>query len=85
MWAHIFEKNIFTEEERAQLTAPARRIIYTASLEAHIDRLHKDLSQAGLFPLTPEQLEPYHGLNSKTAKVSQLYTNQILAQNLSLS
>ena len=70
MWVHTLEKNVFTADEISSLTAPARRTIYTASLEAHIDKLHNDLSRAGLFPASPEQLEPYHGLNSKTAKVS---------------
>lgn len=49
--------------------APQRRTIYTASLEAHVDRLHKQLEECQLFPVMPQQLEPYRGLNSKTAKV----------------
>ena len=50
--------------------APQRRTIYTASLEAHIDRLHQQLEACGYPPATKEQLQPYHGLNAKTAKVS---------------
>lgn len=50
--------------------APRRRTIYTASLEAHVDQLHAQLLEHGLYPLPFEKLEPFHGLNSKTAKVS---------------
>ena len=49
--------------------APHRRTIYIASLEAHIDRLHNQLLAMGLYPIPFERLEPYRGLNSKTAKV----------------
>ena len=49
--------------------APHRRTIYTASLEAHIDRLHEQLYSFGAAPVTEEALEPYRGLNAKTAKV----------------
>lgn len=49
--------------------APHRRTIYIASLEAHIDRLHNQLLSIGLYPIPFERLEPYRGLNSKTAKV----------------
>lgn len=49
--------------------APHRRTIYTASLEAHVDRLHEQLLGLSLFPVPFEKLEPYRGLNSKTAKV----------------
>ncbi|KAI0094732.1 hypothetical protein BDY19DRAFT_914273 [Irpex rosettiformis] len=68
MWVHTLEKNVFSTDEIASLTAPARRTIYTASLESHIDKLHNELLRIGRFPASPEQLEPYHGLNSKTAK-----------------
>jgi len=50
--------------------APHRRTIYISSLEAHIDRLHNQLLGIGLYPIPFERLEPYRGLNSKTAKVS---------------
>lgn len=49
--------------------APHRRTIYIASLEAHIDRLHAQLLSMGLYPIPFDKLEPYRGLNSKTAKV----------------
>jgi len=49
--------------------APHRRTIYIASLEAHVDRLHAQLLSIGLYPIPFEKLEPYRGLNSKTAKV----------------
>lgn len=54
---------------RATMGAPHRRTIYTASLEAHIDRLHEQLLGYSLAPVPFEQLEPYRGLNAKTAKV----------------
>ena len=50
--------------------APHRRTIYTASLEAHIDRLHTQLLNYALFPVPFEKLECFRGLNTKTAKVS---------------
>lgn len=50
--------------------APHRRTIYMASLEAHVDRLHAQLLSIGFFPVDFEKLEPFKGLNSKTAKVS---------------
>lgn len=49
--------------------APHRRTIYTASLEAHIDRLHAQLLGYALFPVPFEKLESFRGLNTKTAKV----------------
>lgn len=48
--------------------APHRRTIYIASLEAHIDRLHNQLLSMQLYPIPFDRLEPYRGLNSKTAK-----------------
>jgi hypothetical protein len=50
--------------------APHRRTIYIATLEAHIDRLHSQLLAIGLYPVPFERLEPFKGLNCKTAKVS---------------
>jgi hypothetical protein len=54
---------------RSTMGAPHRRTIYISSLEAHIDRLHNQLLGIGLYPIPFERLEPYRGLNSKTAKV----------------
>ncbi|KAI0931957.1 hypothetical protein AcW2_000721 [Taiwanofungus camphoratus] len=75
MWNHALEKAIFTPHEISTMSAPHRRTIYTASLEAHIDRLHAQLLGYALFPVPFEKLECFHGLNSKTAKsmVSGLY------------
>ncbi|KAL6310019.1 hypothetical protein BKA93DRAFT_180064 [Sparassis latifolia] len=69
MWNHALEKALFTPQEISTMGAPHRRTIYTASLEAHIDRLHAQLLGYDLFPVPFERLEPLHGLNSKTAKV----------------
>lgn len=54
----------------ATMGAPHRRTIYLASLEAHIDRLHEQLLGYSLAPVPFEKLEPYRGLNAKTAKVT---------------
>jgi len=48
--------------------APHRRTIYIATLEAHIDCLHAQLLAIGLYPVPFERLEPFKGLNCKTAK-----------------
>lgn len=69
MWNHALEKSVFTPEEIATLGAQARRTMYTASLEAHVDKLHEQLRAIGLTPIAPERLEPYHGLNVITVKV----------------
>ncbi|KAI0704941.1 hypothetical protein BC835DRAFT_1261947, partial [Cytidiella melzeri] len=68
MWEHALEKNFFTPEEIVSIGAPVRRTIYTASLEAHIEKLHGQLKAIGLAPVPPHKLEPYRGLNSRTAK-----------------
>ncbi|KAI0778539.1 hypothetical protein BD413DRAFT_466061 [Trametes elegans] len=68
MWNHALEKMLFTPQEISTMGAPHRRTIYTASLEAHVDRLHEQLLGLALFPVPFEKLEPYRGLNSKTAK-----------------
>ncbi|RDX52083.1 hypothetical protein OH76DRAFT_1401000 [Lentinus brumalis] len=68
MWNHTLEKLVFTPQEIATMGAPHRRTIYLASLEAHIDRLHEQLLGYSLAPVPFEQLEPYRGLNAKTAK-----------------
>lgn len=54
---------------RSTMGAPQRRTIYTASLEAHVDRLHEQLLSLELFPVPFQTLECFKGLNSKTAKV----------------
>jgi hypothetical protein len=51
--------------------APHRRTIYIASLEAHVDRLHAQMIGMGYFPIDFNKLEPFKGLNTKTAKVSR--------------
>ncbi|CCL98965.1 uncharacterized protein FIBRA_00973 [Fibroporia radiculosa] len=68
MWNHALEKMIFTPEELSTMGAPHRRTIYTSSLEAHIDRLHEQLLDYNLFPVSFESLECFRGLNCKTAK-----------------
>ncbi|KAI0756647.1 hypothetical protein C8Q80DRAFT_1129769 [Daedaleopsis nitida] len=68
MWNHTLEKLVFTPQEITSMGAPHRRTIYTASLEAHIDRLHDQLLGYSLAPVPDEALEPYRGLNAKTAK-----------------
>jgi hypothetical protein len=86
IWNHVLEKQLFSPQElcvlshlisltinfafRSTMGAPHRRTIYIASLEAHIDRLHNQLLGIGLYPIPFQRLEPYRGLNSKTAKVS---------------
>ncbi|KAF8922480.1 hypothetical protein CPB85DRAFT_1555831 [Mucidula mucida] len=68
IWNHALEKSVFNAFELSTLGAPHRRTIYTASLEAHIDRLHTQLLSLGYWPVAFEELEPFKGLNSKTAK-----------------
>ncbi|KAL0951100.1 hypothetical protein HGRIS_007837 [Hohenbuehelia grisea] len=68
IWPHTLEKSIFTPYELSTLGAPQRRTIYIASLEAHIDQLHNQLLQLGFWPVAFHELDPYKGLNSKTAK-----------------
>ncbi|KIJ68375.1 hypothetical protein HYDPIDRAFT_56443, partial [Hydnomerulius pinastri MD-312] len=68
IWNHVLEKQLFSPQELLTMGAPHRRTIYIASLEAHIDRLHNQLLGIGLYPIPFERLEPYRGLNSKTAK-----------------
>jgi hypothetical protein len=64
--------NRFTgSRDRATMGAPHRRTIYIATLEAHIDCLHAQLLAIGLYPVPFERLEPFKGLNCKTAKVSR--------------
>ncbi|TCD60676.1 hypothetical protein EIP91_009710 [Steccherinum ochraceum] len=68
MWNHALEKSVFTPHELSTIGAPHRRVIYTASMESHVDALHTQLLEYALFPVPFEKLEPYRGLNSKTAK-----------------
>ncbi|KIM85263.1 hypothetical protein PILCRDRAFT_25164, partial [Piloderma croceum F 1598] len=68
IWNHALEKSLFNSHELSTMGAPHRRTIYIASLEAHVDRLHAQLLSIGLYPIPFEKLEPYRGLNSKTAK-----------------
>ncbi|KAJ3524135.1 hypothetical protein NMY22_g11138 [Coprinellus aureogranulatus] len=68
IWNHALEKHIFSPFEISTIGAPIRRTIYTASLEAHIDDLHAQLLELGFYPIPFHELEPYKGLNSKTAK-----------------
>ncbi|KAF6765979.1 hypothetical protein DFP72DRAFT_3207 [Ephemerocybe angulata] len=68
IWNHALEKSLFSPFEISTLGAPHRRGIYTASLESHIDELHARLLSIGYWPVPFEELDPFKGLNSKTAK-----------------
>ncbi|KAJ3787990.1 hypothetical protein GGU10DRAFT_287236 [Lentinula aff. detonsa] len=68
IWNHALEKSLFNPFELSSLGAPHRRTIYMASLEAHVDQLHAQLLSLGYWPVSFESLEPFKGLNSKTAK-----------------
>ncbi|KAJ3568068.1 hypothetical protein NP233_g5949 [Leucocoprinus birnbaumii] len=68
IWNHALEKSLFNPYELQALGAPHRRTIYLASLEAHVDKLHAQLFEAGCCPVSAAELEPFRGLNSKTAK-----------------
>ncbi|KAF8078557.1 hypothetical protein FPV67DRAFT_1663279 [Lyophyllum atratum] len=68
IWNHALEKSLFSPYEISTVGAPQRRKIYIASLEAHIDKLHTQLLDIGFWPVAFDELEPYRGLNSKTAK-----------------
>ncbi|KAF9531996.1 hypothetical protein CPB83DRAFT_881131 [Crepidotus variabilis] len=68
IWNHVHEKSIFSPFELSTVGAPQRRTVYIASLEAHIDRLHARLLDLGFWPVNFSELEPFKGLNSKTAK-----------------
>ncbi|KJA18099.1 hypothetical protein HYPSUDRAFT_120907, partial [Hypholoma sublateritium FD-334 SS-4] len=67
-WNHALEKSIFDPMELSTIGAPQRRKIYTASLEVHIERMHAQLLDLGWWPVAYETLDPFKGLNSKTAK-----------------
>ncbi|RDB28767.1 Zinc/cadmium resistance protein [Hypsizygus marmoreus] len=68
IWNHALEKSLFSPYELSTIGAPHRRTIYISSLEAHIDRLHAQLLDIGFWPVAFNELDPYKGLNSKTAK-----------------
>lgn len=81
-WNHVLEKAIFTSDEICNESAPQRRKVYVSSLEAHVDALHDQLLQLGLWPVPAKELERLRGLNSKTAKsmVAKLHYNVTLTQ-----
>ncbi|KAF9456196.1 hypothetical protein BDZ94DRAFT_1229975 [Collybia nuda] len=68
IWNHALEKSLFSPYELSTIGAPQRRTIYMSSLEAHIDQLHAQLLSIGFWPVAFEKLDPFRGLNSKTAK-----------------
>ncbi|KAK7463647.1 hypothetical protein VKT23_005588 [Stygiomarasmius scandens] len=68
IWNHALEKSIFSTLELSTMGAPQRRTIYIASLENHVDKLHSQLLNLGFWPVSFDQLEPFKGLNSRTAK-----------------
>ncbi|KDR85065.1 hypothetical protein GALMADRAFT_24833, partial [Galerina marginata CBS 339.88] len=68
IWNHALEKFIFSPYELSTVGAPQRRAVYITSLEAYIDRLHAQLFDLGFWPVDLADLEPFMGLNSKTAK-----------------
>lgn len=68
IWNHAHEKALFTPQEISTIGAPQRRTTYTASLEAHVDRLHEQLMRLSLYPVPYESINPFCGLNCKTAK-----------------
>ncbi|KAI0002019.1 hypothetical protein BJV77DRAFT_970726 [Russula vinacea] len=67
IWNHALEKSVFSAHEIDD-GSPHRRTIYIATLEAHIDCLHAQLLAIGLYPVPFDRLEPFKGLNCKTAK-----------------
>ncbi|KIK05043.1 hypothetical protein K443DRAFT_92069 [Laccaria amethystina LaAM-08-1] len=68
IWNHVLEKSVFTPFEISTLGAQQRRGVYIGSLEAHIDTLHAQLLEIGFYPVPFHDLDPFKGLNSKTAK-----------------
>jgi hypothetical protein len=50
------------------LRAAHRRPIYISSLEAHVDRLHAQLIDHGLYPIPFADLAPFKGMSSKIVK-----------------
>ncbi|KAK0460998.1 uncharacterized protein EV420DRAFT_1529631 [Desarmillaria tabescens] len=85
-WSHVFEKAIFTSEEISNESAPRRRKVYVSSLEAHIDALHDQLLQMGLWPVSTKELERHKGLNSKTAKsMVAMYHHKVVLMQIKIS
>ncbi|KAJ7597104.1 hypothetical protein C8J56DRAFT_1107399 [Mycena floridula] len=68
IWSLSLEKSIFSAFEISTMGALQRRSIYTASLEAHIDKLHSQLLNLGFSTVPLEELEQFKGLSSKRAK-----------------
>ncbi|KAJ7492554.1 hypothetical protein FB451DRAFT_538213 [Mycena latifolia] len=70
MWTHALEKPLFNMLELTTLGQTQRRPIYIASLEAHIDSLHIQLTGLGpeFYPVGEKELDYLKGLNSKTCK-----------------
>ncbi|KAJ7103464.1 hypothetical protein B0H15DRAFT_214695 [Mycena belliarum] len=70
IWTHALEKPLFTILELTTLGQTQRRPIYIASLEAHIDSLHVQLSGLGpdFHPVNENELLSLKGLNAKTCK-----------------
>ncbi|KAI1793907.1 hypothetical protein LXA43DRAFT_181553 [Ganoderma leucocontextum] len=62
MWNHALEKMLFSPQEISNMGAPHRRTIYTASLEAHVDRLHDQLASHSLAPVPPRNSSLTEGL-----------------------
>jgi hypothetical protein len=50
------------------MRAAHRRPVYIASLEAHVDRLHAQLIERGLYPVAFAELAPFKGMSSKVVK-----------------
>jgi hypothetical protein len=53
---------------RMLMRAAQRRAIYISSLEAHVDELHTQLIDLGLFPIPFAELSQYKGTSSKIVK-----------------
>ncbi|KAI0313187.1 hypothetical protein OF83DRAFT_1032231, partial [Amylostereum chailletii] len=68
IWHHSLERLVFSPGEIASMGPCHRRTIYMASLEAYIDTLHAQLIDNRLYPVPFSSLEPFRGLNCKTAK-----------------
>jgi hypothetical protein len=53
---------------RMLMRAAQRRAIYISSLEAHVDELHTQLIDLGLYPIPFAELSQYKGTSSKIVK-----------------
>ncbi|KAJ3927022.1 MAG: hypothetical protein NXY57DRAFT_664799 [Lentinula lateritia] len=67
-WHHVFDRSLFNALEFSNTSARLRRTIYLASLEAHVDGLHAQLSSLGYPLVSPEPMEAHKDLHGKTAK-----------------